>query len=78
MTPEEKFESFEKLGETAVRYNLATLEWQGTEANLANAWLEQRSATKTRRIANRAQIIAVLAIIVSCFATLIAAYFKSK
>ena len=78
MTPEEKFESYDKLGETAVRYNLATLEWQGTEANLANAWLERRAAINTRRIANRAQVIAVIAMILSCLATLIASYTKSN
>jgi hypothetical protein len=78
MTPEEKFETLDKLGETAVRCKLATLEWQGTEANIANAWLEQRAATQTRRVANRAQVIAIIAIIMSCIATLAAAYIKSK
>ena len=78
MTPEEKFASFDELGEKAVRYKLATLEWHGTEANLANAWLEHRSSKVTRRIANRSQVISVIAIIVSLLAAIIAAYIKPK
>ncbi len=77
MTPEERFATFDEIGETVVRYKLATLEWQGTEANLANAWLESISTKETRRIANRAQFISVIAIVVSFLSTIFVAYFKS-
>lgn len=43
MTPEEKFAEYEKLGERRVRFNIATLTWSGTEAELAKSWLQFRN-----------------------------------
>lgn len=77
MTPEEKFASFDRLGESVVRYKLATYEFQGTEANLAIAWLSQRTEEKVQAIANRAEWISIIAILISFIATLLAAVLKS-
>jgi hypothetical protein len=74
MTPEERFAIYDQMGEVAVRSKLASLDWQGTEANQANAWLAVRSssnALEALKIARKANNISIVAIICSALVAII-------
>ena len=71
------FSEFEGLGEEQVRLKIASLKWQGTQANKAREWIEfsasrRRDAReeKTLLIAKRANTIAIIAAILAAAATI--------
>jgi hypothetical protein len=68
MPPEEKFSTFDKLGEAVVRFNVSSGKWGGTEASLARSWLEMRSSAKRDARETKTLFISVAAIIISIIA----------
>lgn len=71
------FSEFDELGEVKVRLKLATLDWQGIQAQKATHWLEFSASQRrdnreeeTLRIAKRANTIAIFAAVLALAAAI--------